>query len=161
MRAAFLLLVPLLLAACDRREVVAICASFGDPNEQVTAAYHAQDGARRILIFDAATGQTSVIRDTIAPPILTQLWRVAETTMRALPEVEASPCGLSTISTVTVTFNDGSTTRRQTSCLGNALARVTSEILDASEMERPEAEIEAGLLNQGPTTMPNACEILS
>jgi hypothetical protein len=53
--------------------------------------------------------------------------------MRALPEVEPSPCGTTRSDGVDVTFADGSTITRQTSCTGNALSRVANEVLGVSE----------------------------
>jgi hypothetical protein len=132
MRAALALL-PLLLAACEGRQVVSICAAVGDPAGEIRAAFHDADGLRAVLSSDAATGQSTIARDNLETPVLPELWRLAEATMRALREDEASPCGLDTRSTVTVTFADGESLTRETSCTGNALSRVANGVLAAAE----------------------------
>lgn len=139
MRGAVLLALPLLLAACASREVVSICAAVGDPAGEVTAAFHDAEGLIAVLVSDAGAGQGGVARRTLDEPVLAALWRMAEPTIRATREDEASPCGLDTLSTVTVTFADGETITRTTSCEGNALSRVASGVLAAAEpMPEPE-----------------------
>jgi hypothetical protein len=64
---------------------------------------------------------------------------MAEPTIRATREDEASPCGLDTLSTVIVTFADGERITRTTSCEGNALSRVANGVLAAAE-PAPEPE---------------------
>jgi hypothetical protein len=132
MRGLVILALPLLLAACEDREVVSICAATGEIAGTVTAALHDADGGQAVLISDAAAGQSLVARSTRETPVLADLWRLAETTMRSLPDTEPSPCGLDTLTMVRVTFNDGSTMTRQSTCTGNALSRVASGVLDAA-----------------------------
>jgi hypothetical protein len=150
MRSAALLVLPLFLAACEGREAVSICAAVGELSGEVVAAFHDGDGVRSVLISDAGAGSATVLRDTLEEPILDRLWRLAEPSMRALPETEQSPCGFDTLSTVTVTFADGSSITRQTSCTGNALSRVASEVLAASGIARARDGGEAD--GQGPVS---------
>lgn len=135
MRAWFLLAAPLLVAACDSREVVSICAAVGNMDTEVVTAEHRADGVQSVMIYDAVAGETLGLQSAGDAPLLPALWRMAETTMNVLPETEPSPCGFDTLSTVTVTFDDGSAVTRTTSCTGNALSRVASEVLEASEVE--------------------------
>lgn len=127
---------PFLLAACDRREVASICAASGEPGGEVTAAFHDAEGNLRVLRADAGAGRAMAVTATLDPPVLEPLWRVAETSMRSLRETEASPCGFATEAAVHVTFTDGTSIVRQTTCTGNALDRVASEVLAAAEVER-------------------------
>ncbi len=135
MRTVAILSLPLLLVACESREPVSICAAIGDPEVEVTAASHDLSGARAVLSWDAASGQSRIASDVLEAPLLDQLWRMAETTMHALPDTEPSPCGLDTLSAVQVTFSDGSTMTRVTSCTGNALSRVANEVFEATDTE--------------------------
>lgn len=161
MRAILLIAAPLILAGCESREIASICVSTGDPAAELRAAFHDADGTRAILLSDAETGTVAEIRDTLDPPILTRLWRLAEPTMRALAEVEPSPCGPDTVSAVVVTFADGSSIVRETSCTGNALARVTREVLEASDMERLSETPAAAGVPAPPDTVLAACARLS
>ena len=136
MRGVVLIALPLLLAACEGRQAVSICAAVGDPSGEVVAAFHDAEGARSVLFSDAGGGVATVLRDRLEAPVLDRLWRVAEPSMRALPEAEQSPCGFDTRASVTVTFADGSSITRQTSCTGNALSRVANEVLAASDTSR-------------------------
>lgn len=136
MKFAPILALPFLLAACEGREAVAICASKGDVTGVIETAFHDADGLRIVERYDAESTQVTTLRDNLPEPALTVLWRIAETTMRALPEVEASACGLDRQAYVTVRFADGSEVSRQTSCEGNALDRVATEILSASALDR-------------------------
>jgi hypothetical protein len=58
---------------------------------------------------------------------------------------------------VTVTFSDGSVLTKQTTCTGNALSRVASEVLEVSSIA---AVRETGVVDErGPvTTILDACE---
>jgi hypothetical protein len=160
MRGLAILALPLLLAACESRETVSICAAVGDPAGTVTAAFHDAEGVRAVLFSDAGTGEVRVVGDTLSEPVLPQLWRLAETTMRSLPDSEPSPCGLDTLTTVTVTFSDGSTMTRVSSCSGNALSRVADGVFGAAETDRAmTAPVETG---RAPVaTILEACEGLS
>lgn len=136
MRPLFLLAAPLLLAACDGREVTAICASKGVVGGTLETAFHDAGGQRILRRQDDAGGATVTLRDTLSDPILTDLWRLAETSMRSLPESEPSPCNLDTEASVTVIYSDGTRLTRRTTCEGNALDRVATGILQASEPAR-------------------------
>ncbi|MEM7720973.1 MAG: hypothetical protein AAF376_01240 [Pseudomonadota bacterium] len=157
-KTALILAFPALLVACDRAEVVSLCAGVNDPEAGITAAFHAADGTRAILRAASEAGVT-IFRDTLEPPQLTRLWRVAETTMNVLPEVEPSPCGLAMLTSVVVTFADGSSTLRTTSCDTNALARVAEEVMLAGETGRAiDAPTETAIRIE---TVAEACEALS
>jgi hypothetical protein len=157
MRVGFALAAPLLLAACEGREAVSICAAVGELAGEVTAAYHDADGLQAVLISDAVTGQAIGLQSVLEESFLPALWRIAETTMRSLPDSEPTPCGFDRLSTVTVTFSDGSVLTKQTTCTGNALSRVASEVLEVSSIA---AVRETGVVDErGPvTTILDACE---
>jgi len=135
MKGVLALAAPLVLVACQAREVVSICAAVGDVTATATGAYHDSDGLIALLTSDADTQEAMLQTASVETPILPELWRMAEPTMRALPEVEASPCGFETEALVSVAFADGSTITRHISCTGNALARVASEVLEATIIE--------------------------
>lgn len=122
----------LLLAGCQQAEVTALCATYGDPAAELdTVAF----GAGLSLVqmnTDSASGQTTLRRLELEAPALPDLWQLADPTFRALPRVESVPCGLSDISTVTFTFADDSIEHRETSCEGNALARLTGQVFEAA-----------------------------
>ena len=130
-----ILAIPAGLAACQSSEPVAICAAHGDPAVSVTAVVHDIDATQTVLSFSGTTGRSLVSRMDVETSLVPDLWRMAETTMRALPEVESVPCGLDTQSAVTVVFDDGTVMTRQTSCSGNALARVMTETFGASDLQ--------------------------
>lgn len=160
MRLAPFLAVPLMLAACEGRDVTAICASQGDVNGVIRTAFHDADGARMVERYDAATGTVTTLEDVLAEPPLADLWRLAETTMRALPEVEPSACNLDVQAYVTVVFSDGTRIARTTTCQGNALDRVATEVLAASELDRlGQAEADPGA-DPGRNGIAVACEAL-
>ncbi|MCU4653607.1 hypothetical protein N8I71_12250 [Roseibacterium sp. SDUM158016] len=157
MRGLAILAVPLVLAACDSREVVSICAERGDPAGAVTAAFHAADGSWAVLASDGEAGAATLSLGMFGEPALPRLWRLAENTMRVLPEVEPSPCGDLPLMAVRVVFDDGSVIYRQTTCTGNALSRAATALLDAAGTDgatEPDA--------RGPVArLGEACERLS
>ncbi len=136
MKTRWILTLPVVLAACQSSEPVAICAAYGDLSGSVSAVLQTADGTQTALTYDAATARSLLETTTRAESLVPDLWRMAETTMRALPEVESNPCGLDSISVVSVVFDDGTVTTRETSCTGNALHRVASETFSASEVDR-------------------------
>ncbi len=156
--AGFALAATLVMAGCQSREVVAICATFGDPDGQLTAVAHGPDGQQVSVLSDAAAGETTIVIQSFEDAILPRLWLLAEPTVRALSEVEASPCGLSDVSTVTVTFDDGTVQRRETSCSGNALAILTTGIFEASEIDRAPLTHDSEVMAEVTATASQACE---
>ncbi len=142
MNRLLLIAISALLAACQSREPISICAAYGDPSDAVTAVMHQADGTQSVLSYEAATGLSLIEHEVLATPLLPALWRMAETTMRSLPEVESVPCGLDVGSAVTVIFDDGTVTTRQTSCTGNALSRVRSEAFSDSGISRGAGALE-------------------
>ncbi|MBC6437666.1 MAG: hypothetical protein GDA52_05905 [Rhodobacteraceae bacterium] len=160
MKVRTILAVPLVLAACQSPEVVSICAARGDPAAQITAVLHDAGGRLAVLASDTATGDIRITEDAFKQPILTRLWRVAEVTMRTLPDVDPSPCGFSTRVAVMVVFADGTRLYRQTSCTGNALSRVNDAVFKAAETSTP-APARAPLAMTLPLAgLAEACEAL-
>lgn len=152
------LVATLLAAGCQSREIVAICATFGDPDGQLTAVAHGPEGQQVSVLSEAAAGETTIVTQSFEDAILPRLWLLAEPTIRALSEVDASPCGLSDVSTVTVTFDDGTVQRRETSCSGNALAILTTGIFEASEIDRAPLTHDSEIVAEVTTTAAQACE---
>lgn len=161
MRSLPLICLPLVLVACARPEVVSICAVTGDPEAQITAAFHDADGLQTILSSDAETAQVTQTTGRHSEPLLPDLWRIAEISMRALPETEATPCGLTERSAVLVRFADGTFTYRETSCTGNALASVAANILDDSVTPDTPETTPAPALVSPPASLRAACEALT
>lgn len=125
----------LVLVGCDRRELAVMCAARGDPSADLQLVAHAADG--RAATLDTADGRTTITRRTLDTPLLPDLWRNAQFTIRALSPSEVAPCGLPSISSVTLIYDDGSVTHHRTTCEGNALDRLTGQIFEASDVARP------------------------
>jgi len=151
---------PLVLAACQQGEPVAICATAGDPAEYLTLAMQAADGTqvRYSSSIQASTATTHHRR--LDPPLLPQLWRQFETTIRATQENDVSGCEGATILTAVIFYENGAREIRRTNCEGNAVARLVTTVLDTSGLSHPGSE-EVQATSEPPFMEPlAACEAL-
>lgn len=147
----------LLLAACQDREVRAVCTTTGNLAQGLSIEVHYPDGRQVTALSNPSLGQTNVVRQSYSEPLVPFLWGLAEPVLDAMPEVEAAPCAGGNSRSLTVAFTDGSSESRIATCSGSALDDMMWQIIQNAPRGRTQTASETEILDDVLTDPVAAC----